>query len=163
MNRKVIDFKTSGYFPGFVVFFGAVLLLLAFLVLLTKPVIGIIMAVVSVVILTTHYRFGIDLTDKSYRDYLWILGFKNGPRKKFDAIQYLFIKKSKVSQTMHLRAASSTIHKEQFDGYLKFSENDKVHLISHDDKDKLIEKLRRISTALNTSIVDYTRENPQEV
>jgi DNA repair protein RadC len=64
---------------------------------------------------------------------------------------------------MHLRVASSTIQKEVYDGYLKFSEQEKLHLLTLDNKENLIKKLRVISSQLKASLVDYSNGQPVEI
>jgi len=159
----VIDFKTSGYFSWPIIFLGGVLAAVGLAFVSTKPIVGGIALLVNAVILTTHYRLTIDFDQKVFHDYLWILGLKNGDKGKFENIEYLFIKKSKVTQTMYLRVASSTIQKEVYDGYLKFSEKNKIHLITKDSKSDLIKKLRAVSTALKVKIIDYSEGEPKEI
>lgn len=160
---KVIDFKTSGYFPWTIIFLGLVLAFVGFLFVVENPIVGVILLLISLIIFTTHYRLKIDFDNKVFHDYLWILGLKNGDKGKFENIEYLFIKKSKVSQTMSVRVASTTIQKEVYDGYLKFSEKDKIHLITKDSKNDLIKNLRVISSSLKIKIIDYSEGEPREI
>jgi hypothetical protein len=132
-------------------------------VIFMNVIAGLIMLLVSVIIFTTHYRFVVDLEHKVFHDQVWILGFRSGEKKKFEHIEYLFIKTNKVSQTMSLKAASTTITKEVYDGYIRFSEGEKVHLISKDNKKDLIAKLRPISQGLNVKVIDYSGGAPEEV
>jgi len=69
---------------------------------------------------------------------------------------------SNVTQTMHLRVVSSTIRKEVFDGYLKFSEQNRIHLLTMDSKESLIKKLKRISALLKVRVIDYSESEPKE-
>ena len=161
---KNIDFKTSLYFPWTFIFFGALLSAGGIaLVVSGSPVIGVVLILVGLTFLTTHYRFAINFEKKTYHDYVWILGLKNGEEVRFENIEYLFIKKSQVNQTMSMRVASSTIRKEVYDGYLKFSEKDKVHLLTKDNKEDLISKLRVMSSALKVKIIDYSAGEPKEI
>jgi hypothetical protein len=159
-----VDFKTSLYFPLTFIFFGGLLGVGGIaLVVSGSPVIGAVLLLVGLVLLTTHYRLAINFDKKTYHDYVWILGLKQGEKVRFENIEYLFIKKSRVSQTMSVRVASSTIQKEVYDGYLKFSEKDKIHLLTKDNKNDLIAKLKEISSALKVKIVDYSAGEPKEI
>lgn len=160
---KPLDFKTSGYFPGTFIFTAVILCIVAVPVIFMNVIAGLIMLLVSVIIFSTHYRLAIDLEHKVFYDHVWILGFRSGEKKKFERIEYLFIKTNNVSQTMSLKAASTTIRKEVYDGYIKFSENEKVHLITKDNKKALIAKLLPISKALNLKVIDYSGGAPEEV
>jgi hypothetical protein len=113
----------------------------------------------GITILTTHYRLFIDLKQKSYMEYVSLLGLKVGrDRGRFEHIEYIFIKKSRVSQVLNSRVQSTTIHKWQYDGYLKFSEQNKIHLITLENRVKLKAKLSVMATQLNTKVIDYSNE-----
>lgn len=155
-RMRIYDFKISGYFPWHVMAMAVGLAFFGFMFLSESIAGSITMLLISLVILTTHYRLRIDFGKKEFHDYLWIAGFKSGYKGTFESIEYLFIKRSQVSQTMGLKAATSTIRKEVFDAYLKFSEDEKVHLLTKDNKKNLINKLRDIANTLQVKIVDYS-------
>jgi hypothetical protein len=159
-----VDFKTTLYFPWTFVSFGVLLGAGGIaLVVSGSAVIGVVLILTGLTLLTTHYRFAVNFETKTYHDYVWVLGLKHGEKVRFEKIEYLFIKKSKVSQTMSMRVASSTIQKEVFDGYLKFSEKDKIHLFTKDNKEDLIAKLEVTSAALKVKIIDYSAGEPKEI
>ncbi len=160
---KKVDFKTSGYFSGNIIFLGLAFFVVALPALFVKIGFGLILLLLSILILTTHYRLTIDFDNKVFRDYLWIMSFKNRGEQKFERIEYVFLKENRVSTTMQLRVSSSTIHKQVYDGYLKFSEEEKIHLLTKDSKKDLVAKLRDISTMLNVEIIDYTEGEPKEI
>ena len=160
---RIVDFRTSGYFSGAMIFLGVVLIFAGLLLLAANELVGLILLVLSVPILTTHYRLRIDFDNKSFHDYIWILGIKRGEKGKFETVEYLFIKTSKVSQTMYLESLSTTIRKDVFDGYLKFSADNKIHLMTLDSKDELIRKLRVIAEKLKARIIDYSDGEPREI
>ena len=160
---RVIDFKTSGYFSGTMIFIAILLFFIGLLVVATHGLVGLLIPLISIIIFSTHYRLKIDFDNKVFHDYLWILGIKHGEKGQFDNIEYLFIKRSKVSQTMQLKAASTTIHRDVYDGYLRFSETNKIHLMTEDDKSELIRKLKVISEKLNSKIFDYSEGDTKEI
>ena len=79
---------------------------------------------------------------------------RSGKKHPYVNIQYIFIKQSRESQTMGLRAANTTIHKYVYDSYLKFSETEKIHLITKDSKEDLISQLQNIAEKIGVEIVD---------
>jgi hypothetical protein len=160
MNR--IDFKTAGYFSWYIHLAAVFFVILGFALLSINLIASLILFFICLIFFTTHYRLSIDLKNKTYHDYLWILGFRIGEKGSFDSIEYLFIKSSNVSQTMNLRVASSTIRKEVFDGYLKFSEQKKIHLLTMDSKESLLKKLNSISKLLKVAVLDYSENVPKE-
>ncbi|MBK7653605.1 MAG: hypothetical protein IPJ20_26785 [Flammeovirgaceae bacterium] len=157
---KIVDFRLGRYFSNQWLFVGLLLLVAGGILLLKTLVGGAILVLISVLIFTTHYRLSIRFNEKSYYDYVWVLGLKFGDRGTFEKIEYIFIKKSKISQTMNTRVSSSTIHKEVYDGYLKFSEENKIHLLTKGSKNLLIKNLVELSTKLNTKIFDYSEGEP---
>ncbi|MEZ4972486.1 MAG: hypothetical protein R2820_04215 [Cyclobacteriaceae bacterium] len=160
---KPIDFKTLPYFSGTMTFLGVLLLFSGLWMMSMNILVGLVLVLLSVVILTTHYRVSIDLDNKSFHDYLWILGIRRGERGQFDNLEYLFIKKNKISQTMRLKVASTTVRKEVYDGYLRFSVSHKIHLLTMDDKSKLMNRLKVIAQQLNSRVIDYSDGEGKEV
>jgi hypothetical protein len=159
----VKDFKTSGYFSGMILFGGALCIFFAIMFVSTNWIASAILVAISVVIFTTHYRFRIDFENKTYHDYLWILGMKQGEKGKFLQVEYLFVKTSKVSQSMHLRVSSSTITKYVFDAYIKISPEKKIHLFTKESKHDVLVRLKELASILSTKVVDYTLEEPTEI
>lgn len=156
---KIVDFRTSAYFSlPFLLFAGA----LSFfgLIALMEGLwwVALLLWLASLLIFTTHYRVTINFSDKTFHDYLWIVGMKTGEKGTFDAMAYVFVKKSKVSQTMHARVASTRIEKEAYDGYLKFSNGATIHLATKDSREKLLPKLHRMAHLLELTLIDHTQE-----
>jgi len=149
-----IDFKTSDYFPGIVMASSAVFTFVGTIVLFVNLVVGVVLLLMSIVILTTRYRIEIDFVNKTFKEYLWIAGLKQGEEENFDKIEYLYITRSNVSQKLNSRVSSTTIYKQVYNGFLKFSETQKIRLFSEDNKEALLKKLKPISTKLNTEIID---------
>lgn len=156
------DFKTANYFSDYLVFAGAVLAFVGLMAITLNLIVAVVLSFASVIILTTHYRLSIDFDNKVYHDYTWVLGLKHGERGSFSSIEYLFVKQSNVKQKMHSRGSSSEIKKVMFDGYLKFSDNKKIHVMSADRKEKLVTKLNRMAVRLGTRVIDYSVENSSE-
>lgn len=127
-------------------------------------IIGGVMLVAGIIILTTHYRLHLDFNKKVYTEYISLMGMRTGQEKKaFPGVEYLYIKQTKVNQTLNSRVSSTTIQKIQFDGYLKFSNEEKIHLMTLENKTNLRKHLDRIATKINTRVLDYSIENPSEV
>jgi hypothetical protein len=159
--KNVIDFKTSNYFTGMPYVLGLILSPIGFFLLFSPQfIVGGILLIAGIIILTTHYRLSINRHEKRYTEYIFLLGMKTGMETKtFSIIEYLFMKKVRVSQTLNSRASTRTIQKVQYDGFLKFSEDDKVHLMTYESKETLQKKLRKIASELNLKVHDYSNEN----
>lgn len=160
---RIIDLKTAAYFSGMIMIAGAALILMSVIVFFVKMWLALFLFVCGMVIFTTHYRLRIDLDKKVFFDYVWLLGMKNGEHGTFDHIEYIFIKKSNVSQTMNHRAGSNVLRKEVYDGYLKFSDVNKIHLASRDSKKDLVKQLQPLAMQLNVRVIDYSEGQPYEI
>jgi hypothetical protein len=159
--KNIYDFNTSSYFPWHVKLVGGGLVIIGIVILSMGMFIGgPLVLLVSTIIFTTHYRVHVNFDTNMYHDYLWILGMKSGSKNSFEKIEYIFIKESRQSQTMGLRATNTTVHKSVYDAYLKFSETNKIHLITKDEKKDVIVMLRPIADKLKTDIIDYTEGEP---
>ncbi len=158
------------YFPATFIFLGAIMFLMGVALVLDYPLISIILFPVSLFIFTTRYQLEINLTDRTYHDYLWMAGFRKGKKKKFARIEGLYMTKNKYSQTINSRISSMTHHGIEYNGYIAF-DVDKEHLISHDNKAKVMRKLKKISKRLSGDVIlstgiticgdimDYTEES----
>jgi hypothetical protein len=149
------DFYTSMYFPQSVRT-GAVLALLLVFIPPIHLVVKLAVVIASAVVLAAHYRLRIDNRNKEYFDHVWLMGMRWGEHGRFDTIDHLFVKRNKVRQTMHSRVSSTTIRSEQYDGYLRISEDNKIHLISSRNKESVLKRLKSLSLLLDVDILDYT-------
>jgi hypothetical protein len=158
MARPKIDFKTQFFFPGGVVFVGAVLIVVGPLVLFSHTVLGIMVLFGGIVAATTHVRVSIDLQNKNYREYIVFLGLRMGKYERFHELDYLFVRKTKVSQRVTARVASSTIYSERYEGYLHYGGDVMLHLFSEGNKAKVIKRLNELSGKLNLNVIDKTAQ-----
>lgn len=160
MNQ--VDFKTTGYFPGYIIFLGILLIVVGVALFFKSLIISIILFLVSAVIFTTHNRLRVDYDKKIFLDYLWILGLKHGENCSFDTIHYIYIRKAMVSQKMNTRVSTTTVRKELYKGYLKFSEEERIFLAEDGSKEKLVARLRIMSRKLGVDIADYSSDEPKK-
>jgi len=155
-ERNSIDIRTAPYFPiaGRI---GGIILAFAGLAIASVNIyFGLALVIGGVILVTTHYRLTIDFTSRIYRDYTWILGFKSGEKGRFEHIEYLFINKNKVTQTMSARVISTTIERYDYNGYLKFSETQKIHLRSDADKKVLVAHMQLLAAKLGCRLLDHS-------
>ena len=158
-RKNVINFRTSGYFHWYYYIIAIIFLPTGLALLVSQWMIGVVLLVLSILILTTHYRMEVNFRNKTYHDHLWILWMKKGEKKSFEKIDFLFIKSGHVSQTMHYKSLSSTVEKTVYDGYIQFSVNDKVHMLTKDDEEVLYYRLEKIAAQLGVEVKDVTEVN----
>lgn len=172
--KNKIHINLGYYFPVTVIFLGMIMLIAGLFLLLNYILIGILLILVSLIIFTARYRLEINLTNQSYHDYLWIAGIKKGEKGKFGSIEKLFINKNKYRQTVNSRVSSITKYGTEYNGYIKFDVAD-IHLLSSDNKAKVLHKLESIrkklsndivlstSTTISAEIMDYAEDEPEVI
>ena len=167
--KNRIRISLGYYFPLLLNLAGVLACLAGTVLLFVKPQIGAPLLILGAIIITARYRLEINLTNRSYHDYLWIVGFKTGEKGAFNHIESLYLTESKYSQQVHSRASTMTRYGTEYNGYIKF-DTDKVHLLSDDSKRKVVKKLKQLSEKLrsnvvlstditiNAEVLDYTKE-----
>jgi hypothetical protein len=158
MAVNKIDFKTQFFFPGGVVFVGGILILVGFLALFSHLTLGVICIASGIVLTTTHVRIEIDLQNKKYREYIVFLGLRVGTWERFYELDYLFVRKAKVSQRSSNYISSITVYGERYEGYLHYDGDVMLHMFSESKKGKVIDRLNKLSKELNLRVVDKTGE-----
>lgn len=156
--KSRINISTAYYFPVGVMLFGLCLLFMGLaLVLDYRPWgwLGLLLVWVSFTIFTARYRLSINLVKQTYHDYLWISGFRKGERKSFQAITGMYINENLYTQAVNSRTSTMTKHGVEYNGYIRFDEED-VHLLSDDSKDKVLGKLKKVQKMLRGNIVSST-------
>jgi hypothetical protein len=153
---------TGYYFPAYMIFLGVVMLFVgAVLFSLDMIFAPLCLILLSAMFFTGHYGLEIDTKNKRYREYISILGFKNGKEKTYQALCGILIKSSLMSQTMYsLSNHSSSFRITEFDSYLEFDDGSRIHLISRRSKKKLLRKIQIISADLCVGILDKTTAQP---
>ncbi|MBL7851958.1 MAG: hypothetical protein JNN04_13740 [Cyclobacteriaceae bacterium] len=153
-SQGQLDFHTSPYFPGSLRALGVSLLLVLFVPghLLVK----IPFFLAGIILITSHYRLRFDMVRKAYFDYVWVLGLRFGEWGKFDRIEYLFIKRNRMRQNMNSMMSTTTFHVAVYDGYLRISENNKIHLLTSSNKEVVMKKLKALANLLQVDILDYS-------
>jgi hypothetical protein len=107
---------------------------------------------------TSHYRIKVDFGRGTYFDYSWILGFKFGEKGRFERIEYIYINKNLVSQTTRVRVASTSFERYDYNGYLKFSEKQKIHLRSDANKTAVVRHMQVLAAKLKCQLRDYSED-----
>jgi hypothetical protein len=153
-----IDLKTASYFPSTWRLVALIFTIAGILIAFVNVFVGITIAIGGVLVVTTHYRIEVDFNRGTYRDYTWIVGIKSGETARFDRIEYIFINKNKVSQTLSGHVTSANIRRYDYNGYLKFSETQKIHLRSDESKTKLVRHMQFIAARLNCPLHDYSED-----
>ena len=158
---------TYTYFTGFALpwqiklvgaFFG-LFGLIAFT--LANYILGSILIILFLLIFTGHYGLTIDTGSKRYKEYISFLGLKNGKWKDYAELEYIFINTAQVSQKMYTPRTlnSSTFNFVEYNSWLKFGDETKVHLYKGKKKEKLMKKTERIASDIGVEVRDLSESH----
>jgi hypothetical protein len=149
--------KTANFFPKTVRAIGAVFGIFGLAMVWTSTILGMLFIFIALVIYTTHYGFEINTGPNSFREYVWVLGYKEGKKFPFKSIEFLFIQRG------HFRFLTYSLSEKElpaYEGYLKFEGRNEVQMLTDISKESLIAKLKSLATHLNVEIKDYSDGNP---
>jgi hypothetical protein len=156
MKSQSHHFDVLPYVPRRFVF-GFFFLLIAFFGLVTATywLIG-VGFLISIICLTTFYKVEINTTEKWFKEYTWVLGLKPGERVKYQTLDYLFINVGKVSESMSSRVQTRTVTRDEYRGFIKFDDKEKIHILTNGDYQKLVKEMTEIAKKFNTHLIDYS-------
>ena len=159
-TKTTIRFKTSDYFPKTVRAIGALFCIFGLAMIWTVPVIGLLFLFITAVTFTTHYGFEVNTRPNSFREYVWVLNWKDGRAAPFNAIEFLFIQPGQHTfLTYGLREKTLPA----FEGYVKFEGRNEVHFITDTNKERLITRMKPLSRFISVEIKDYSDGQPETV
>lgn len=149
---------TLYYFPKELRYATPVFFIVAlFLVYPGYWIAGLIIAVISVFILTAKYITIIDLQRKQFLDafgFYWINFVKE--RKAFRQLERIVITKERYEQNLTSRARSTTMRWSEYTATLVYDDNQKLELVTREDKGDVLEFVKVYSRSLNVAVEDLT-------
>jgi hypothetical protein len=149
--------KTANFFPKTVRAIGAIFGIFGLAMVWTSTVLGLLFIFIALVIYTTHYGFEINTSPNFFREYVWVLGYKEGKKSPFKAIEFLFIQRGSF------RFLTYSLKEKElpaYEGYLKFEGRNEVQMLTEVSKEMLITKLKNLAAPLDVEIKDYSEGNP---
>jgi hypothetical protein len=154
----MIDIKFGNLFPWTFRFLAAIGLVCSIGIFQLTILGSIILFLASFTVLVSSEGTEFNLTNGTMREYTSYLFFKTGSFKLFAQPEKIFITKGKESEQMHTAHTnhSATFENIVYNGYLKFSTGEKIHLLRKNNKDQLIKKLSPLSDGLKIDIVDHS-------
>lgn len=156
--KEKINFKIIKYFPDFLYLLGILLIPtgLFFILYLEDYFLGGMAILFGYLLFSAHYGFELDFKEKYYKEYISFLGVHFGSEKNYERINYIFINKNKTRQTFSSRVNSTTIITYEYDAYIKFNDDIKVHLKSFGNKNKLIKWFKNNFHDTDIQLLDHT-------
>ena len=156
MQNNTIDIKAGKLFPFHFLILGCILLFAGAIVAVNYPIATAILVPLGLLIVTAYQGTEIDTGAKTFREYNSFLFIKSGKKIKYKTLEGVFIHRAKISQKMFTPRTmnSSTFTHVEYNAYLK-TDREKIFLTSGRNKMKLLERVRSIAAALNTSVADH--------
>src|SRR5688572_8876294 len=157
MNDK-IDVKFGSLFHLPFRLIAIVFFLVGLSLILEKTFLSIGLMLVGGFILSASEGTEFNKAEKSYMDYKSFFFMKSGDKKKYSGIEKIFVSTSKMQQKLYMVHTnhSSIYDTLEFNGFLKFSNGEKVQLLRKRKKSDLIKELKRIAAFLNVPVEDNT-------
>lgn len=144
-----IDIPTHHYFPFFLIALGVIILPIAAVPI--YPALSIAVLVLSFLLTSTHYRLRIELKKKTYREYLWLAGFKRGEVKSFEAFEEIFI--SPVDRSFEYgMVARGRAPKKVYSAYLNLKGGEGIFLFERRSETKVLKKAEKLAARLQVPI-----------
>jgi hypothetical protein len=151
-----MDFKLRNYLPFFFIVLGIGLMAGALISILGNVLAAIGLFLVGFILTTTQDRLEINFDEKYYREYVWILGLKWGEKIEFSQIQYFYLTRSKKSVVYGQTYKNHYVTGTHYNGYIKFSEDDKILIADGSSKGWVLNRLRKINSKLRLEVKDYS-------
>ena len=154
MTKKII----IPYFPKGLGYVTPVLAGIGiWLMVIQHPVWGTLLILLGAVILSTRYVTEINLTSKSYRDYLSLLGLKlNVEENRFNKLDRIVITKGNYAQTINTRVQSRQMQWADYTGTLLMDGDVSLELLTRTDKHELMRGLKDFADFLQVNVEDQT-------
>lgn len=147
----MVHYKTGKLPPNFV-FLGILLLGIGIWRMIVLDWVGVLLFLLGVLAFFTHSGLSIDGKAKRLRKYIRIYGFKAGPWQDIPGLMNLRISRARFSQTMHIRAATTTTTEGVYKLHLVLQTG--ILELLQGKKDWILQKAEEIAEELHTSI-DY--------
>jgi hypothetical protein len=151
-----MDFKIKNYLPLFFIVLGIGLMVGGLYSILERTLLAIGLFLIGLILTTTQDRLEINFDEKYYREYIWTLGLKWGEKIKFNQIQYFYVTKSNKSQVYGQTYKNHYVTGTHFNGYIKFSEDEKILVADGSSKDWVLKRLKKINSKLGLELKDYS-------
>lgn len=150
--KNKLDIIVQHAFPFHFIALGAGLIITAMLVMLNNQWLAVPLFILGILLTSTHYRLAIDKKNKTYKEYLWILGFKKGDELPFEGLDLIYINQVEMASGYGFVTRiniSSTYYKV----YIELLNDESIFIGESKHEEKVIQKAQRLAHALKLEIV----------
>ncbi|MDF9796973.1 hypothetical protein OKW21_002236 [Catalinimonas alkaloidigena] len=149
--KNKIDIYTHHYFPFHMIVLGLAFLLMSVIISMMYPVVAIVLFMLGILLVSTHYRLSVDTENKKYREYLWITGFKKGEKLPYKQIIDIHIKH--ITQSIEYGFVSRVRgRKKVYSAAIEIDGNQSLFVGEHRSEKKLLSKVNKIAEAVQTEV-----------
>ena len=161
MNKDTLNIKYITRSPWHIQLFAIVLVIGSIALFATNFVMAVILLFVGMLILSSYSGVQINRMKKTYRAYNSFLFIKMGGLNNYEVVEKIYINQNQVSQKIYTAHTTSSqiFNNIKYDGYVKFDDGTKVHLMSKKDKSVLMNRLKEYADFLEVELQDNTLDN----
>jgi hypothetical protein len=159
MIKNKIDIKYGSLFPWPFLFIGGIVLIIGLALLFENTLASIVLISVGGFILSGSEGTEIDKAAKRYKEYNSFFFIKSGENVAYSGIEKIFINTSKSKQRMYTAHTmhGSVYENVDYNGFLKFNDGTKIHVLRKRRKEDLLKALEKIASFLDVQIEDNTK------
>ncbi|MBX0333954.1 hypothetical protein K3G39_11975 [Pontibacter sp. HSC-14F20] len=161
MVATLHSYNTGHYFSGSARAFGWITTALAVTMIINGSVAAYAFLPTAIITQFTHYRTEFDMANRTYREGVRFAGITFGKMLPLTGIGFLFLKKNNYKQVSESRASMSTFQLVEYDGYIKLSDNVKLHLLQRKTKEQAMQEMQQVAHDLQAELRDLTENKLQ--
>lgn len=142
MKSDTYTLKSNRLFPFQFQLVGWTFLLSGMVAIVFLPILAFFLLLVALLILIAYRGITFNRNARSYRIFHSFLCFKSGKKASYENIDSLYIHTSRMSQRVNTMITTGiTTSTTEYDAYLKLDGAQRIYLMSHKNKARLLDKL----------------------
>jgi hypothetical protein len=107
---------------------------------------------------TTNSRLEIDIANRTFHDYIWILGLKTSKPERYISVDKIFINRVKSSTRTHsFTGKVNSFQDIYFKAFMKLDNGEKIFLQESKNIDQLLKYITDYAKRLNCEVQDNSR------
>ena len=153
-KQETIDVKYGSLFPWTFRLVALLISIFAISLIIDRTVVAIILLILCGFVLTGTEGTVINTLSSTYMEYKSFYFIKWGAKIKYPEMEKLYVTSTKSKQKMYTAHTlhSSTFEKVDYHGFLKFTDDTTIKLLSRRKKQTLLEQLQKISDELQVPL-----------
>ncbi len=150
--KNKLDIIVQHTFPFHFIALGAGLIIVAVLIMLNNPWLAGPLFILGILLTSTHYRLALNMREKKYKEYYWILGFKKGEKLPYEQLEFIYINEVQMASGYGY-VTRINISSNYYKGYIKLLNEEPIFIGESKHEKKIMQKAQRLADTLNLEIV----------